>query len=459
VVWVKWKAIALVGLAVITQAAPITAAPVIIEGVPRIGWATGKYSYHIAAVQAALSAMGRDVSYEYLMLASGAGFRAAWRVAKYDYAATCIYHPGEDCVIMAAEAAGARGKRVAFAGADEAYRAICESIGRGIPVIAWEDCGTQVICGYDPANRQMHVQSCNSATAEYEVRPFEIPPPPPPFRQPNEVVLFTGPLAAAPPELDWAAILSRAIRFADHPPASRLYGDYVFGLAAYEAWSQTLQGGTGNLDPAIAAAVTVTYANTLADARTAVSAALTENAALHEAFVEAADHYRAEAAALKVIPGLLTPLNDDLSWEQRTKLMGERLASPAVRGEIVRTVEQATQEETAALDALRRALADFAPRPPSQLAPGGQAPQEAQEQYEQGLRLKQAGRHAEAAEHLRAALQADPDHVDAHWVLAWVLIELKDTDGAAKELRKVIELAPGSDKATGAQQALERLGQ
>jgi hypothetical protein len=39
-----------------------------------------------------------------------------------------------------------------------------------------------------------------------------------------------------------------------------------------------------------------------------------------------------------------------------------------------------------------------------------------------------------------------------------VLVELKDTDGAAGEFRKVIELAPGSKEAEQAQKALQRLG-
>jgi Flp pilus assembly protein TadD len=195
-----------------------------------------------------------------------------------------------------------------------------------------------------------------------------------------------------------------------------------------------------------------------ADARTAVSTALAENAALHEAFAEAAEHYLAEATALRSIPGLLTPLDDSLGWEQRTKLMGERLASPAVRSEIVQLVEQAQHEEIVAVDALRRAQADFAPTPEVQPPAGDQASRQAQEHYEQGLRLKRAGRHAEAAVHLRAAVGADPQHVEAHWVLGWALIELKDTDGAAKAFHKVIELAPETDRAREAQGALSRLG-
>ncbi len=82
---------------------------------------------------------------------------------------------------------------------------------------------------------------------------------------------------------------------------------------------------------------------------------------------------------------------------------------------------------------------------------------DAERHFQRGVELKGAGRHTEAARELRAALQADPRHLEAHWVLAWVLIELKDPAGAAGEFRKVIEIAPGSDRAKQAQRALERL--
>jgi TolA-binding protein len=38
-----------------------------------------------------------------------------------------------------------------------------------------------------------------------------------------------------------------------------------------------------------------------------------------------------------------------------------------------------------------------------------------------------------------------------------VLIELKDNDGAKAAFRKVVELAPGTERATEAQKAMERL--
>jgi len=87
-----------------------------------------------------------------------------------------------------------------------------------------------------------------------------------------------------------------------------------------------------------------------------------------------------------------------------------------------------------------------------------ETPPAARASYEEGGRLKQAGRYPEAAEALRAALQTAPDDADAHWALAWVLIELNDREGAKQEFRRVIGLAPGSAKARDAQAALERLG-
>lgn len=82
----------------------------------------------------------------------------------------------------------------------------------------------------------------------------------------------------------------------------------------------------------------------------------------------------------------------------------------------------------------------------------------AEASYARGLALKGAGRFQEAAEALRQALAAAPDHAEAHWALAWVLIELKDQEGAKQKFRRVIELAPGSEQADQAQKALERLG-
>jgi Tfp pilus assembly protein PilF len=85
------------------------------------------------------------------------------------------------------------------------------------------------------------------------------------------------------------------------------------------------------------------------------------------------------------------------------------------------------------------------------------AREKADQHCQRGRQLKAQGKFAEAAKELQKAIRSDPRHVEAHWVFAWVLIELKDTESARTELRKVIELAPESDKAREAQKALERI--
>ena len=78
--------------------------------------------------------------------------------------------------------------------------------------------------------------------------------------------------------------------------------------------------------------------------------------------------------------------------------------------------------------------------------------------YQRGLELKRAGNLTSAADELRAAIAADPKHVEAHYALGWVLLDQKDKTGAAAEFRKVIELAPDSGEAKEAQKALDRVG-
>jgi tetratricopeptide (TPR) repeat protein len=83
----------------------------------------------------------------------------------------------------------------------------------------------------------------------------------------------------------------------------------------------------------------------------------------------------------------------------------------------------------------------------------------AEASYDRGLGSKRAGRFQEAAQALRQAIAAAPEYAEAHWALAWVLIELEDQAGAKQAFRRVIELAPGSEHASQAQRALGRLGE
>ena len=81
------------------------AQPKVIEGVPTIGWESGKTSYYIAALHACLQVMGSPIRYEELMVASGAAFCTGWSPGSYQYDSR-VAAP-EDLVVNGAVAAGA----------------------------------------------------------------------------------------------------------------------------------------------------------------------------------------------------------------------------------------------------------------------------------------------------------------------------------------------------------------
>ncbi len=434
----------------------------VIEGVPSIGWASGKTSYYISALHACLQAMGSPMRYEELMVASGAAFCTGWSPGSYQYDSR-VAAP-EDLVVNGAAAAGGTAERRSFASLDEAWTAVCASIDEGRPVIASHVSAAHVVCGYEPGGRRMYLQAYDSSEPDYQIVPFAADRGP--RRQPNEFIFVRYDPAAGLPELDWAGILWRAIRFADWPREQQLMlGDpIVLGLGAYDEWAAALRGGPDRSGPAFDARLTVTVARTLADCRAAASVVLTENAALHAGLRDAADDYMAEAGILESMRNVLAQGQTGLSAE--VMAAAERnFADPTVREQAAQLVEQAKERELLAVDALREVLADIAPEPiqpppqPIVTVTPTRDPQRAEEAYQRGLELKRAGKTAEAAEQLRAAVEADAEHVAARYALGWVLVELKDNDGAAAAFRKVIELAPGSKQAAEAQAALERLGQ
>jgi hypothetical protein len=436
--------------------------PKVIEGVPAIGWTSEKTSYYIAALHACLQAMGSPIRYEELMVASGAAFCTGWSPGAYKYDSR-VAAP-EDLVLNGASAAGATADRRSFESLDEAWALVCASIDEGRPVIGSYVSAARVICGYDPRDRQMHFLSHNATEPGCQIAPFQASSGP--NRRPNEFIFVEYNPAADLPELDWPAILWRAVRFADWPRERRIMlGDPVaFGLGAYDEWAATLRRGPDASGVALDTRLTVTMAKTLADCRAAASVVLIENAALHHGFRDAADYYMAEAGVLESMRNVLAQGQTGLSAE--VMAAAERnFADPTVREQAAQLIEQAKEHEILAVDALREVLDDIAPEPvqappqPIVTVTPTRDPQRAEEAYRRGLELKRAGKMAEAAEQLRTAVEADGEHLAARYALGWVLVELKDNDGAAAAFRKVIELAPGSKQAAEAQAALERLGQ
>ena len=86
-------------------------------------------------------------------------------------------------------------------------------------------------------------------------------------------------------------------------------------------------------------------------------------------------------------------------------------------------------------------------------------PPEAQKHYDAGMTAKKAKNLDEAIFEFRLALELSPDYLDANWALAWTYASLEDRrkDLAVEYFQKVIDLAPGTDKAKQAQDAMDRL--
>lgn len=442
----------------IASAVSAVAEPVVIEGVGSIGWDAKRYSHYVAALQVVLEALGCPMEYEELMVASGAAFRTAWQPGKGRYRARTA--APRDYVADAAAAAGAKAIRRSFWSEEEAWEAVCASIDAGRPVIASRDSAADVIAGYDRDGRQAYVSTSQTSTSGYEMLPFEVSRGP--TKAANELIFVEYDPATPLPELDWPTILSRAVRFADWPVGQKVHEEFVFGLAAYDELTKMLRqkrarGGAWE---------TYTIARVIRDARAAASVVLARHATVHEGFGEAARHYKTEAELLVDMPNVLSKGHRG-PWNEVTAAITASFKEEAVRERAAELIDLAKAEELLAVEALRTVVNDlFADRPADTGADAtmgsertaGQ-PDEAKRHYQEGLRLKGARKWREAAAELRAATVADPQHVEAHWALGWVLVELDDRDGAASAFRKVIELAPGSDHAGEAQRALERLGQ
>jgi hypothetical protein len=98
------------------------------------------------------------------------------------------------------------------------------------------------------------------------------------------------------------------------------------------------------------------------------------------------------------------------------------------------------------------------PTPPAKPTTTKKDPQAAAKHYQAGMAAKKANKLDEAAKELEQAVQNNPDHLDAHWALAWTYSSLDDKSKARREFTEVLRLAPAdSDKHKEAQKALTRL--
>ena len=442
---------------------PAVAAPVTIDGVPRIDYQTKRYSQHLAAAWASLAAQGCLVPYEEVMVASGAAFRIAWWPGHYSYAAAEL--APEDLVLNGAEAVGAIAERRQHATEEEAWQTVVECIDAGRAPCVWCGWGSQVVAGYDDPGMQMLVRHYNTPTEQLKTTPFEAAKPPWPLTSSFEVVVLEYELEGDEPDLEWEHIISRAIDFADWPADDPLYGTFTFGLGAYDSWAQTLRGGLDENGAKTNAVQCEFMARSMADARGCAAVVLQGNAGDSEAFADAAFFYQEEADTLAKMADVLADGTTG-AWSKITQAMIANFPRQEVREAAAQLVEQAREQELLAIDSLRDALAEIqggGDEPADEGVPppddGAETKAKVDELLRRGKQLKTARRFAEAEGALREALKLDPENVETHWVLGWVLVELKRTDDAVAEFNTVIKLAPDTGRAREAQKAIDRLKQ
>jgi Flp pilus assembly protein TadD len=78
--------------------------------------------------------------------------------------------------------------------------------------------------------------------------------------------------------------------------------------------------------------------------------------------------------------------------------------------------------------------------------------------YEQGRNAFQAGDTAQAVQALEQAVQANPDHARAHYMLGLAYANSDQKAKAKEHLQKFVELAPDDPEASAAKEMIAYLG-
>ncbi|MBU0608447.1 MAG: hypothetical protein KKI08_11215 [Armatimonadetes bacterium] len=353
-------ATAICTLVVMLSALTASADPVLLNSVPRTTW--DKPCKPVMILQTALAGMGCPVSYDNLMVASGAAFRMTWRPLNYNYPATYLYQ--QDPISTGAVAVGARVERKQFGTAEEAYDAAADSIDEGRPVIAWSDgeVDWQVVCGYDEAKQTVFRRTINTGAAPDERPAVCLKAPPGGYGSKGtyELWLIAYDRAAAPTALAWPYILASALRLAQWPDGDRLEGAFVCGECAYYSWATDLRSSTLHEQFPAAGRMSRAHAWQLEGARSAAARVLQAHVGLHPALGQAALMYQDEARCFaKVIETLCGGAG--VSADEAAKVVEQRIRDAAVRETAADLVEQALVKDKAARAALTTVLRDLAP--------------------------------------------------------------------------------------------------
>jgi transcriptional regulator with XRE-family HTH domain len=318
----------------------------IIEGVRALSFDTHMNSV-MGALELALETLGDDVTYAFLMGASGAAFRL--QIAHPEWCPSAPYAGvGFDCI---PHAAAALGRPLEWLGPDDERRtaAIVASIDRGAPVLyGAEECG--LIVGYHDGGRQLSLRTYFDAGASYAL-----------LERPSWARAgVLGEPTRIPPRAEILhGSLLRAVELADTArtfPTHRSGHVYLCGFAAWREWIAGLRDTARHAERERRATVIALRANqwcyrSLIDARSAASAYL-RDFARETAPDVSAELERAAAAydelaqrlrgGLEHVPGVA---GDPDAW------------SDGVRRAQAEVLEAAEELERGAVDALRAALA------------------------------------------------------------------------------------------------------
>jgi hypothetical protein len=338
----------------------VHADPVMLQGIPRTSW--DRPYMPVSILHTALTGAGCPLSYEDLMVASGAAFSMTWRPGMFQPGTARIYQ--QDPIVNGGVAAGAQVERRQFQTASEAYDAAADSIDAGHPVIAYDDgrVDWQVVFGYDESTQTLRRRTLDTGEKP-DLCPAES------LRSPGESYGSKGPYelwlvvydrSKAPSKLNWPLAIANALRLAQWPDADRLWGRYVCGDSAYYAWATDLRSSRLWQQWPTAGRVTWNHAWLIERSRRAAANSLQANSAVHPAFKQAAAMYGDEADLLGKVQETLCG-GQKLTFYEAVKVTEDGMKDAKVRETCADLIEQALATDKAARAQLTLALKDLAP--------------------------------------------------------------------------------------------------
>lgn len=332
----------------------------VLAGIPRLSFARGEAYTPAGVLRGVAEYLGQDVSYAWLMGISGAAFRLAWSP---DWSLDMVNVVPRDVVAQGASWLSLRAEHHLNEDPGVTWGRIKESIEEGMPVLSCGLAGAPeycIIAGYREEPRRLQVLSYFRLEDGYAEVAFR------PWQGWNFLGFGLTPLVLLRrvPEPDRGALvkasLEGALELGGYGGGGRQEGGkttgpakHFFGLAAYEAWHQSLsreEEFKARIGPkAFANALNL---QALADARRAAGEYLQVVAALRPEWARglrrAAEHYRHEVAVLAEARRLM-PYPVELQ-ERAEEVAEELLGDGERRRRFSDYIRTARAEEAEALD-------------------------------------------------------------------------------------------------------------